>query len=234
LIIGNNQDMAHGSQLKLSFGGVEPSSVEPTLRVVGGRTTDVDSTDTSSANLVDLNVGGRVGDVLGVPNDDVVGEITPEQKWFGEFKVRFDAFAILHPGVQWVDVEKSLKADPEAMKKLRALDEKGHNMNVFGEENGGFVFVSGWSDYREVSLDHRNIVFDDAIGLAGVDLADQKFHEQLRKVVDLNGWAWLNTDTTMRKSGEAFVGLRNGIGRCQLDYRTSSGSFRAMLKVKKV
>ena len=66
-----------------------------------------------------------------------------KKTWLGDFKSRFDALPQLHKGVQWEDVEKSLKADPESMAKLQALDAKGHAMNVFGEEKGEFIFASG-------------------------------------------------------------------------------------------
>lgn len=107
-----------------------------------------------------------------------------------------------------MDVETSLKADPESMRKLQALDEKGHKMNVFGEENDEFIFASAWGDYKEVSEDHRNIVFDaeaqrslaenhpnetcngnatDIAKVLGVDLADPKFNEKLIKEIR-GGW----------------------------------------------
>ena len=89
-------------------------------------------------------------------------ELSPEQveAWLGELKTRFDALPELHKGVQWADVEKSLRADPKSMRQLREFDEKGHEMNVFGEENGKFIFVSGWDSYKKVATDHRNITFD--------------------------------------------------------------------------
>ncbi|MBI4994502.1 DUF4256 domain-containing protein [Candidatus Peregrinibacteria bacterium] len=182
-------------------------------------------------------------------------ELSPEQVWFGEFKRRFDALPQLHEGVQWIDVEKSLRADPEATRKLQALDEKGHNMNIFGEENGEFVFASGWGDVNKVSADHKHIVFDEAaqrhpeehclgescngnatdIAKAlGVDLADTKFHEQLRRAIAVNGWAWLKTESAIRKTGLAFYGSSFGIsGRAAYDHN-DFGSLRAALRVKRV
>lgn len=179
-------------------------------------------------------------------------ELSPEQAWFGQFKTRFEALPQLHKDVQWADVEKSLKADSESMKKLQALDAKGHNMNVFGEENGEFVFVSGWSDYAQVSADHRNIAYDlegqklaetngfkptgnavDIATLIGVDLADTKFHEALRKAIAVNGWAWLKTDAATRTTGFAFFGLNVGVYRSSAHRYDAAGSFRAALRVKK-
>jgi len=167
---------------------------------------------------------------------DTTKELAPEQAektWLGEFKTRFDALSELHKGIQWADVEKSLKADPESMAKLQALDAKGHAMNVFGEEKGEFIFASAWDKFEQVAPDHRNITYDlegqklaeeqgykpngNAVSIiakimgvkedeAGSYLADPEFHEQLRKAIAVDGWAWLKTDAATRKAGFALSG----------------------------
>lgn len=184
-----------------------------------------------------------------------VSSLTPkqEQKFLKAFKVRFDAHSQLHGGIDWNDVERALKAAPEAMRKLYALDEKGHAMTVFGDENGELIFVSGWNNYEDVSEDHRYIVCDseaqsyvdddrkcngnamDIVKALGVDLADPEFHEKLRNTVNINGWASLKTDSVTRKRGYVFEGNDYGFGLTRVgchpaDYR----SFRAALRVKKV
>ncbi len=182
-------------------------------------------------------------------------ELSPEQLWLGQLQARFDSLPQLHEGVQWIDVENSLKADHESMVKLQNLDSKGHYMNVFGEENGEFIFASAWNDYKQVSADHRNIVFDkqaqdnlarqfpdeicngnatDIAEALGVDLADPKVHEQLRKAIQVNGWAWLKTDEDIRKVGVAFDGYRDRVFGTDPYSHVDDGSFRAALKVKKV
>jgi hypothetical protein len=181
-------------------------------------------------------------------------QLSPEQveaKWLGELKTRFDALPQLHKGLQWADVEKALKADPESMAKLQALDAKGHAMNVFGEEKGEFVFASGWDNYEKVSAEHKNITYDlegelaekqgykpngnavDIVTAMGVDLADPNFHEQLRKAIEVNGWAWLKTDAATRKTGRAFDGDLYGFYKYNASNHIASGSFRAALRVKK-
>lgn len=180
-------------------------------------------------------------------------ELSPEQKWLGEFRARF-SYSLLRKLIQWADVEESLKADPESMRKLQNLDEKGHKMVVSGEENGEFIIGSAWSDSAEVSEDHRNIVFDaeaqrslaenhpnetcngnatDIAKVLGVDLADQKFHEKLIKVTNLNGWAWVKTDAAMRTTGIAAVGRNFGIDNYIAEAHDNRGSLRVELKVKK-
>lgn len=189
-------------------------------------------------------------------------ELSPEQVWLNQFKVRFDDPALkkLHEGIQWTDIENSLKADPEAMRKLQALDEKGHAMNVFGEENGEFIFASAWDNYSKVSADHRNITYDlegqilaESLGytptgnavsiiaaIMGVKedeaeryLADPALHEQLRKVIGVNGFAWLKTDAATRKTGRAFHGDGRGCYRYYANNYFGYGSFRAALRVKR-
>ena len=46
------------------------------------------------------------------------------------------------------------------MRKLQALDEKGHEMNVFGEKNGEIQFRSAQTDVTKIAPEHRTIMFD--------------------------------------------------------------------------
>lgn len=188
-------------------------------------------------------------------------ELSPEQVWLGELKVRFDALQQLHEGIQWTDVKRSLLAAPESMGKLRALDEKGHRMNVFGEEGDEFIFVSGWNNHEQVASDHKNITYDlkgqklaesqgrhpndNAISIiakimdveedeANNYLADPKFHEQLRRVMAVHGFAWFKTDAVTRMTGDAFCGGGNAIYYQNFAHdHNDHGSFRAELRVKK-
>lgn len=182
-------------------------------------------------------------------------ELTEEQRWFIHFKIRFDALAKLHEGIEWADVERSLKADPEAVRKLMALDEKGHKMNVFGEDGDEFIFASAWDDYAWVSKDHRNIVFDakaqewlrryipeekcngNAIDIAKdlkVDLADTRLHEKLRRATAVNGRAWLKTHDDWRSTGYALYGFNNGVDKHGVRNHAGDISLRVMLRIKKV
>ncbi len=252
---------------------VGPTALTIANRVVADGKTAVDQDDVREGDLENTILRTRVEGILDLATSDEAKhdikptgeasnqseaqptELTPEQKeqaWFVKFKVRFESLPELHQGVEWADVEESLKADPEQLRKLQALDEKGHDMNVFGEENGEFVFASGWSDYNKVSTEHRNIAYDlegqklaekqgytpagNAVDIAesmGADLADPKFHEQLRKEIAVNGWAWLKTDAATRTIGVAFIGNYVGIRRDAADTHYDRGSFRAALRVKK-
>lgn len=192
-------------------------------------------------------------------------QLSPErvEVWLGEFKTRFYSLEALHKGIEWSDVEKSLRADPEAIREFQELDAHGHRMNVFGEKNGEYIIASAWNDYKEVSADHRNITYDleaqklvennsnkrigNAVSIlakikgikedeADLYLADPSLHEQLRKVVRLDGWAWLKIDVASRKQGLAPAGFKDGVGvgRVRVREHDATGSFRAERKVKKV
>lgn len=223
---------------------------EPALKPASALTREVNE------ELSDISAVRETTAELAQVASEIDEPLTPEQqgRFLGGLKSRFDPLPQLHEGISWTDVEKSLKADPEAMRKLNALDVKGHDMYVFGEENGEFIFVSGWNDYREVSEDHRNIVFDkeaqdylakhfpnvscngnaeDIATALGVALADPEFHEKLRKAIDVNGWAWLKTDAATRKSGFVFVGDHYGFAGRYANFPDEDRSFRAALRVKK-
>lgn len=189
-------------------------------------------------------------------------ELSPEQIWLNNFKTRFNdpKLSKLHEGIGWEDVERSLMADPESMRKLQAFDEKGHAMNVFGEDGDEFIFASAWSNYKEVSKDHRNITYDlegqqlaerdgdtptgNAVSIIakimGVKedeaeryLADPALHEKL-EVIGINGWACLKTDSANREYGIAFFGSASGIYHGLARSHGTGGSFRATRRVKKV
>ena len=166
---------------------------------------------------------------------------------FQDFKRRFEDFPQLHEGIQWEEVERSLKADPEAVKKLRALDEKGHAMNVFGERNGETIFRSAQTDVTKIAAEHRTIMYDNQAqtghpkfrtngnaeqlaGALGVEVADRELYEKFRVV---KGWVWLKTDANTRDTGRAFSGNYGGVYRNYAYDRDDAGSFCAALRVKK-
>ena len=85
--------------------------------------------------------------------------LTKEQKAeLALLKTNFEALPQLHEGIKWEDVEKSLIAAPDAINKLRALDEKGHQMNVFRAKNKGEIqFRSAQTDVMKIAEEHRTI-----------------------------------------------------------------------------
>ncbi len=162
-------------------------------------------------------------------------------------KTNFDSLPELHEGIKWEDVDKSLKKSPDAINKLMALDEKGHKMTVFGENNGEIQFRSAQTDITKIAEEHRTIMYDkkaqtdypahnvngNAVDIAksmGVELADEELYERLRVK---KGWVWLKTDADTRKTGFAFYGTDFSHGRDNVYDRDNRGSFCAALRVKK-
>jgi len=175
--------------------------------------------------------------------------LTKEQKAeLALLKTRFEALSDLHEGIKWKEVVRALKKSPDAIDKLRALDEKGHQMNVFRAKNDGEIqFRSAQTDARKIEKEHRTIMYDkkaqtdnpdeeangSAVEIAksmGIELADGELYEQLRVE---NGWVWLETPADNRKSGHAFSGFYDGINEVAADCHFAYVSFCASLRVKK-
>ncbi len=174
--------------------------------------------------------------------------LTKEQKAeLKLLKANFDSLPDLHEGIKWEEVEKALIASPDAINKLMALDEKGHEMTVFGEKNGEIQFRSAQTDVTKIAEEHRTIMYDkkaqtdyphfnvngnteDLAKSMGVELADEELYEKLRVK---NGRVWLKTDAATRKTGYAFNGSYDGISKKFANYRNVIGSFCAALRVKK-
>ena len=251
------------AQTILSEGNVEVSEIlrarkEETLVLVqrllasAGIQVTLSSTQADEPNT--MNVG------LSVVGKDK--HLSPEQtleEWLGGLEARFEKLDQLHGSVVWPDVLASLEADPASMAKLRALDARGHDMNVFrfDKEKGEYIFVSGWTYYKQVSPEHRNITYDlesqksnakgdyipkprgNAIDIAtamGVDVADPSFHEKLMNTTKIiEGEAWLKTDPATRKTGRALYGGELGIFKKDARFHSCgyATSFRAELRVKK-
>lgn len=192
----------------------------------------------------------------GYTTDKAAAELSPvvaapetvEIGYLGELKARFDALPHLHPGVQWMDVKKSLEADPAAKAKLEALDAKGYAMNVFRSKNNGEIqFRTAQLDVTKIAAEHRKIMYDkqaqtdypqykangnakDIAKSMGCELADQELYEQSRVQ---NGWVWVETDAATRETGYAFCGSYSGVVRNGANFHIVNGSFCAALRVKK-
>ncbi|MEK7225482.1 MAG: DUF4256 domain-containing protein [Bacteroidota bacterium] len=182
---------------------------------------------------------------IGAPADK---ELSPEQAWLAQFKARFDALPQLHAGVEWADVEKSLLADQEAVRKLMKLDAAGFEMNVFRAKNDGEIqFRTAQTDVTKIAEKYRTIMYDkkahtdfpgyspnnyavDIAASLGVEVADKELYEQFRVQ---NGWVWLITDAVTRKTGDAFYGSRGGVSSAGARDHRAVGSFCAALRVKK-
>lgn len=219
------------------------------LREGDDRNAMIDAVRGEAAKLAQFTVTEYPGEVTKNPIEDKRSELTPEQAWIRGFKTRFDATPQLHGGVKWSDVEKSLQADPESMRKLQALDAAGFEMNVFRAKNSDEIqFRTAQRDVTKITQAYRTIMYDEqaetdypqyrvngnAEGIAtrmGVELADKELYEQLRV---RKGWVWLKTDRATRDTGRAFTGSNDGVALYGAYSHRVDGSFCAALRVKKV
>ncbi len=192
--------------------------------------------------------------------------LSPEvaNTWLSQLKERFDKYPQLHTiksaagfaqSVEWADVERSLRASPKAMWSLFQLDEKGHEVNILGEDHHDFIFGTA---SLEAPAGHRNIVYDreaqdlvikkdpsikcagNAVDIAkalGVDLMDKDQYHYLRSKLKIKinqkTWNWLKTDVTTRKSGDSFCGNGYGVFKRNADDHVHFGGFRGALRVTK-
>jgi hypothetical protein len=176
----------------------------------------------------------------------------------GLLKSRFETNQRLHQKIQWSDVEKALKANPDKLWSLQQMEATGGEPDIIGEEKGEFVF-------GDCSLEspsgRRNVVFDkeaqeylkkhypaevcicNAADMAkemGVDFMDEEQYRALQKICAIdkkNTWSWLKTPVNIRKSGDALYGRRYYGGEYVDQYNAHSrddhGAWRAALRVPK-
>jgi hypothetical protein len=177
-----------------------------------------------------------------------------KKEWLLGFENRFEEKSNLHPGIKFEDVKRSLLLDPKSMEIFMFLDSFGHEMNVFGEEDGTFIFVSAWLDFKNVSPEHRWLIYDslaknekedylnplcrgDATSIVhqlGVSLAYAKYHLKLIELYLVRGRAWLHTSRSDRIKGNANIGNVDSVFQVSPDVCFDFGSFRAMGFVKRV
>jgi hypothetical protein len=184
---------------------------------------------------------------------------TELKKGLDQIKHDFNRKPDLHRGIEWIDVEKSLRADQATLERLIQDNAKGHAMNVFALEGGHYTFVTAQLDARKMDISHRNVMFDAqankdnpsqdgencngnatdiAVTQMGAELADEYYHQQLRKLYGdrIKGWFYLKTDEQASKStiSCARYGRNNGVFYILANFHNINGSFRIMRKLKKV
>ena len=173
-------------------------------------------------------------------------EITPKQadQLLGMLKTRFEAHENkqLHKVIDFADVEKSLREDPEALFSLQKLEETGGEPQVVGIDGEEFVFED-----RSAESPHgrRNKNFDEADNQRESFGSNVKFQSpdsykamQRTGKYDLKTGVWLETDVEVRKAGDAVRGDRCAdfvdVYRHNASKRFSGRGWRASLRVKKV
>ena len=155
---------------------------------------------------------------------EAVLEVGQLEEFIGLLQQRFNEYANRHPGIDWADVEKRLKASPDKVAALFWMESTGGQVDVIGhdQECGCYLFV----DCAEESpKGRRNLCYDgparlgrkkfppesSALEMAeqmGVELLDQVDYALLQSTgsYDLKTSSWLKTPESIRKLGGAIFG----------------------------
>lgn len=174
----------------------------------------------------------------------------------GKLQQRFEAHSGRHEGVNWVDVQRSLEADPAKLWSLQQMETNGHAPDVYMEDDGAYYFGTCSVETPEA---HRNIVFDaeaqaylaehcpqetcngNAVDIAaamGIDLMDETQYRHLQTLgrFDVQTWSWLKTLDEIRRSGFALCGDHGDEDMVHQNGaydHSPDGAFRGSLRVSK-
>jgi len=167
---------------------------------------------------------------------------------------RFESNRMLHEGINWDDVEKSLKAHPEKLWSIQCLEATGGEPDVVGtrKASGGFVYIfmdcSAESPHGRRNLAYNKSGEDFAINTPDgnvVDMAesfgaeivdeDQYLDLQQRLKIDSHTESWLKTPDEQLNDREAIYGYRKRkqveIDLAGIDLNEEKRGFRAFVEV---
>ncbi len=154
-------------------------------------------------------------------------------------KDRFEAHPERHKGIAWPEVERVLRAHPEAMVSLGKMEETGGEPDMIDME--GDVFIFGDCS-AESPLGRRNLDYYQSAKMAngfGVELMDETIYRKIQKTknFDLGSYSWLKTTEDVLKAGRPFYGGRRGgvvvVNQYDACYHNDNNGFRCVLRVKK-
>ncbi|PHR15072.1 MAG: hypothetical protein COA40_02730 [Aequorivita sp.] len=137
---------------------------------------------------------------------------------------RFEKNTQRHKGISWEAVEAKLKAKPEKLWSLNAMEETGGEPDVVGldKKTGEYLFYdcseespkgrrsccydrAGWESRKEHRPDNTAIDMADEMG---IELLTEDEYRDLQKfgTFDAKTSSWLKTPTDIRKLGGAIFG----------------------------
>lgn len=155
---------------------------------------------------------------------EAVLEVGQLEELIGILQQRFNEYANRHPGIDWADVEKRLKSNPDKVAALFWMESTGGQVDVIGhdQECGCYLFVDC---VKESPKGRRNLCYDGTARLGrkkfppessalemadqmGVELLDQVDYALLQSTgrYDLKTSSWLKTPESIRKLGGAIFG----------------------------
>lgn len=138
----------------------------------------------------------------------------------GTLQQRFERHAARHAGLDWADVRDRLKARPQALRALQAMEASGGEPDaVVLDPAAGWVFCDCAAEtpagrrslcYDQVALDARkeHKPQGSAVGMAaalGIELLDEAQYRALQQLgeFDLKTSSWIQTPPGIRRLGGA-------------------------------
>lgn len=136
-------------------------------------------------------------------------------------RLRFEKNTGRHKGIEWSDVEAKLKAKPEKLSSLLAMEETGGEPDVVGYDktSGEYIFYDcspeSPAGRRSICYDHEALEArkehkpaNSAVQMAadmGIDLLTEEQYRALQKLgkFDLKTSSWIKTPPEIRKLGGA-------------------------------
>jgi hypothetical protein len=165
-----------------------------------------------------------------IPKVEINLEISPEggEELLVKLKLRFEKNMERHKGLEWAKVQAKLKAHPEKLLSLNAMESTGGEPDVVGydQKMSEYIFCDCSA---ESPTGRRSICYDgdgqaerekkgvhpagNAVDLAaamGIELLNEEGYQELQKLgeFDTKTSSWIQTPTDIRKLGGAIFADR--------------------------
>lgn len=150
-------------------------------------------------------------------------ELSPEQReeLLQTLKARFEKNMSRHPGLEWIDVQAKLEANPEKLWSLHEMEETGGEPDVVGHDGktGEYLF---YDCSAESPKGRRSVCYDrealesrkehkpknSAVEMAaamGIELLTEEQYRELQQLgnFDMKTSSWVITPERIRKLGGA-------------------------------
>ena len=158
-----------------------------------------------------------------LPKIEIELDFTPEQgqDLLKSLKVRFEENPLRHQGLEWLNVQKKLEAQPDKLASLFAMENTGGEPDVvdFDQETETYIFYdcalespSGRRSlcYDGEALESRkaNKPAESALGVAaliGIEILDEEQYRKLQSLgeFDAKTSSWVKTPANIRSLGGA-------------------------------
>jgi len=170
---------------------------------------------------------------------DVLKKWLETEIFYNNLRKRFNENIKLHLGVDWKDVEASLRNNPEALWSINEMEKAGHEPDVFNYDKNGF-YIGTCS--KESPKSGINCTYEEAEEMANalkIELMDQDDYTvnlQRKGEFDLKIGCWIKSPLGLRIKGQARTGrldeVQGVIVKLQdINSRSKKRSWRGSLRV---